>query len=57
MRIELFKKPNENLVAVAVTFVLFVLLFVLKTQEDQSRTTGEIIKGSEIEIASASLLK
>jgi hypothetical protein len=57
MRIELFKKPNDNLVAVAVTFVLFVLLFVLKTQEDQSRTTGEIIKGSEIEIASASLLK
>jgi hypothetical protein len=57
MRIELFKKPNENLVAVAVTFVLFVLLFVLKTQEDQSRTTGEIIKGSEIEIASVSLLK
>lgn len=57
MKIELFKKPNENVVALAVTFVLFVLLFVLKTQEDQSRTTSKIITGSEIELASTSLLK
>ena len=57
MKIELFKKPNENVVALAVTFVLFVLLFVLKTQEEQSRTTSNIITGSEIELASTSLLK
>ena len=57
MKIELFKKPNENVVALAVTFVLFVLLFVLKMQEEQSRTTSKIITGSEIELASTSLLK
>ena len=52
MKIESFKKINENHVALAVTCVLFFLLFVLKTQETQV-SIQKVITSSEIELASS----
>ncbi|WP_193315975.1 hypothetical protein [Flavicella marina] len=56
MKIELFKKPSENSVAVILTFVLFFLFFLLKVQENQDNAMNKVISSSSIEIASASSL-
>lgn len=57
MRLEIFKKPSENVVALAVTFVLFFLLIISKMEENRRPSIESIISVSEVELASTSILE
>jgi len=52
MKINSFKKLNENYLAVLLTFVLFFLLFLLKVQENKNSIENAGISTS-IELASS----
>lgn len=50
MKLDTFKKVNENYLAVLLTFVLFFLLFLLKVQEGKNTIESGILNSS-IELA------